>query len=95
MRLFYATQAVSEYSPQISLLQLCMCVIEMIKFQGRDTPCAPLPLKKPCPCANMRKYLYMNKSEHGYLCLLFGAQLNYAQFTLEVINIDTCVQCNC
>ena len=27
MRLFYTTQAVSEYSPQISLLQLCMCVI--------------------------------------------------------------------
>ena len=46
MMLFYATQAVSEYSPQIGLLQLCMCVITRIKFQGRDTPCAPFPLKR-------------------------------------------------
>ena len=46
MRLFYATQAVSEYSPQIGLLQLCMCVIARIEFQGKDTPCAPFPLKE-------------------------------------------------
>ena len=46
MRLFYATQAVSEYSPQIGLLQMCMCVIARIKFQGKDTPCAPFYLKE-------------------------------------------------
>ena len=46
MRLFYATQAVSEYSPQIGLLQLRMCVIARIKFLGKDTPCAPFPLKE-------------------------------------------------
>ena len=46
MRLFYATQAVSEYSPQIGLLQLCMCVIARVEFQGKDTPCAPFPLKE-------------------------------------------------
>ena len=56
MRLFYATQAVSEYSPQISLLQQCMCVIAWITFQGRDTPCAPLPLKETL---NICKYAHV------------------------------------
>ena len=39
----YTTQAVSEYSTQISLLQLYMCFTAKIKFQGRYTPCSPPP----------------------------------------------------
>ena len=45
-----------EYCTQISLLQFCICVIARIKFQGRDTPCAPSLYKKPCTCVNMHKY---------------------------------------
>ena len=62
MRLFYVTQAVSEYSPQISLdlLQLCMCVIARIKFQGRDTPCVPSSSKRnPAHINNIYIYIYI------------------------------------
>ena len=85
-RLFYATQAVSEYSPQISLLELCMRhVIARIKFQGRDTP-GPVPPSlirtKPCTYVDMHKYLYMNKSLHKCLCHAVGAKLNHIPYVL-------------
>ena len=45
MSLFYVTQAVSEYSTQISLLQLCTCVTARIKFRRGGYHMSP-PLKE-------------------------------------------------
>ena len=47
MRLFYATQAISEYSPQISLLQLCMCIKARINCKGEIPPVPPLSKRNP------------------------------------------------
>ena len=72
----YATQAVSEYSTQVSLLQLCMCVIARIKFQGMDIPCAPLLSKRNPARANMHK------------CLSMCNYIDYMYQHLSVLNVN-------
>ena len=73
MRLFYATQAISEYSPQISLLQLCMCVKVRLNCKGEIPPVPPLSRRNPA---------------HVLICIIyfleggesFGLGSNHSQF---------------